>query len=988
MFRLVWARVWLDRRRSLAAFLTVLFAVTSFVVLSGMATTQRLEATFTAEAAFRSVYDILVRPTGARNEFEVETGRVRPNFISETYGGITLEQWQEIAELPGIEVAAPIATVGMIFGTAYVPIDLTDYVAESGTQLLRISMETLSRGNVLPARSAYLYVTDNQFLPQQPIQVTGSIPIPGIESPWTIGWSGPTEVLGENQYGFPCLPLVPQTRLDEITFVDRSVTPFDAPAWDQFCVSRAEAAASDYVVEIPVAVPLLIAAIDPAAEAALVGLDKAVVAGDYLAEPGGLRLRPLNRDWTDIPLEWPVAPALLAGTSSPVDVRLEVAVEELGAETIAEMHQLDPLIPWTVGKSDLLEIIANASQVSSVQLADVSLADVYADFVSRISLTSAARESDWETMTDVPEFINWHRQAPNEIWACTVLRPTPVVFNTDLAPQIVAESRHPGFGVFQPTSNLLCPPTMDWVSGMGGSYSSTFFPVAGSVADTAYRGIRLFGVHGSGVLAFEVVGLFEPGLTGAGDIAEAVRDNQAPLETYEQQIIYAADDATRERVQRDRVLPNLSPTDYLMPAPSLLINLADISIASNRFLPRDFEIDWVAPITAIRVRVAGVTGMDEHSLAQVQLAAQRIFDATGLDVDVMVASALAEQPVTLTQIENRPDLHVIEHWTQIGAVTAVVAAVDQKSVFLFMLIIASSALTIATVASAAASAQRSDLGTLSAVGFSPWRIIGLLTCQQATIGLSAGMLGALVAWPVAALLGVGLNAWNTLAAIPVATLLAVLAGLPTALHAAVARPTTLLRPPIRAARRRSRLGSSVIGIGINSIVRRPLRLLRGALAIAIAVGAVASLLVIMWTFHGAVAGTLLGQGIIAQVRMADIIAAIVLSVLGLLCLTMTLRFAHLEDASDWAVLSAVGWSPLRLLRAVVAQGATVGLVGALLGAALAFGAITALTGDASTTYLRPILLVAGIAAGACTLTALIPASALARTTITRFLSES
>ena len=82
MLTFAFRRLLHDARRTLATVVAVAIAVTSFVVLTGTAETQRLTVTETLEENFRGAYDVLVRPTGSANEIERETSQVRASFLS------------------------------------------------------------------------------------------------------------------------------------------------------------------------------------------------------------------------------------------------------------------------------------------------------------------------------------------------------------------------------------------------------------------------------------------------------------------------------------------------------------------------------------------------------------------------------------------------------------------------------------------------------------------------------------------------------------------------------------------------------------------------------------------------------------------------------------------------------------------------------------------------------------------------------------------
>lgn len=66
---------------------------------------------------WRSSYDVLVRPPGERSEVEAELDLLEPNALVTFRGGITRRQWENIRALPEVEVAAPIANLGVAWIT-------------------------------------------------------------------------------------------------------------------------------------------------------------------------------------------------------------------------------------------------------------------------------------------------------------------------------------------------------------------------------------------------------------------------------------------------------------------------------------------------------------------------------------------------------------------------------------------------------------------------------------------------------------------------------------------------------------------------------------------------------------------------------------------------------------------------------------------------------------------------------------------------------
>lgn len=61
----------------------------------------------------RGSYDLLIRPPGARTDLEKKLNMVEENYLGNGAGGITLQQWQDIKNHPQVEIAAPVASIGL-----------------------------------------------------------------------------------------------------------------------------------------------------------------------------------------------------------------------------------------------------------------------------------------------------------------------------------------------------------------------------------------------------------------------------------------------------------------------------------------------------------------------------------------------------------------------------------------------------------------------------------------------------------------------------------------------------------------------------------------------------------------------------------------------------------------------------------------------------------------------------------------------------------
>lgn len=116
MIRFIWKRI---KHRKWTT-LIVLFAFISIFTLIPVGLNQSIESVAVIEDSIqqhgRGSYDILVRPADSRLSIEEQLNVVEENYIGDSSGGITIEEWERIKEDPAIEIAAPVASVGYFTG--------------------------------------------------------------------------------------------------------------------------------------------------------------------------------------------------------------------------------------------------------------------------------------------------------------------------------------------------------------------------------------------------------------------------------------------------------------------------------------------------------------------------------------------------------------------------------------------------------------------------------------------------------------------------------------------------------------------------------------------------------------------------------------------------------------------------------------------------------------------------------------------------------
>ena len=914
-----WARLRHQWGRSAAIVLSLAIAVTAFVVLTSTARESRLVTVRTVNGNYRAAYDILVRPKDSQTDLERSAGLVRPNYLSGIYGGITWKQLRRIRQIPGTSVVAPIAMIGEVLQTIDVPVDVSSSLGVGRDAVGFTSSFVSMRGRARAAGpGGYVYVTPNGLTwgpLTAPSQSFGAVEDRGRRTVTTCRHAAPAR-----QYRSP----FGAARLWQVSCWSR-VNGDPNGKWSPLGSYR-------YAAYVTVSIPVTIAAVDPPAEAALAGLDGAVVGGRYL-QPGD---RP---ERSPAPADDSVSVPVIASSRPVVDESLIVRVYKLPRGVVEAIHRGQ-------GPDSIRHRMATLTD-PPVRIIRVPADDIVNSWLDSARTNSPVVDGYW-----VPGQVNYTGT--------------------------VGEVLHP-----LPTRNG----HQTWASDLGRG-TGGFVAVPPDAQGTAYRKLsphRLINSTtledgGLSIPVLDIVGSFDPyRIRGFPALS------QVPLETYRAPTATPANRATELALGGRPLLPNMNPAGYLQSPPLLLTTLRGVTAFQNsaaftgQHTPK-------APISVIRVRVARVTGADPVSRERIRLVAQRIQESTGLQVDITIGSSPAPQEVRLRDSPlGAPQLTVVENWVKKGVATQVIAAINRKSLALFLLILVASGLAVANATNASVRARRRELGVLACLGWRRGNLVRAVCSELLALGLTAGIIGSLVSVPVSHVLGSPVSASRALLAVPVALLVVIVSGVAPALWVGNIEPIVAIRPPGSPRLPKIPL-RGVAAVAISALIRTPGRFLSAALSVSLGIASLIVLLSIALAFQGDVVGTLLGDAVALQVRTPDVVAGAFIALLGIVTVVDLLYLDLREQAPKYASLQATGWTDARLMALLVWQAALTGLCGACLGAVGGVAAVKWLV-SVNHDVIKVAALVAIAAVITCAVAALVPALAIRRLPTARLLAE-
>ena len=470
-------------------------------------------------------------------------------------------------------------------------------------------------------------------------------------------------------------------------------------------------------------------------------------------------------------------------------------------------------------------------------------------------------------------------------------------------------------------------------------------------------------------ISFVDRGSFDPGkLAGLAQIAGQVLTGYATAPTT------GADPASRAALGSKPVQASSNIASLVQPAPTMLTSLAALPSLVTRANPAP---PGGAPISAIRVKVAGVTGVDKVSKERVRLVAQRIA-AMGLDVDITVGSSPSQ--VTLRQpagTHGQPALVLDQWWVKLGVATTILKALDAKSLGLFVLVLIVAGLCVANSAIASVRSRRTDLGVLACVGWTKAALFRLVVTELSVIALVAGVIAAGLSLLLGAAFGTPVSPARALLAIPASLVVTLVAGFVPAYLAARSDPMDAVRPAVTAPRT-PRVTRTLLGLGRGNLARSRTRTLLAVLGLVVATAAFTLLLAISVGFQGAVVGSILGDAVALQTRTSDYAAALATFALAGIGVG-NLMYLNIRDRGpELATLRATGWTEQHLRQLLLTEGALIGAIGGTLGALLGLAAALALIGS-----LPILVLVAALATAVAAILISLAATLLATTLLLR-----
>lgn len=626
----------------------------------------------------------------------------------------------------------------------------------------------------------------------------------------------------------------------------------------------------------------LVVAIDPVAEAKLVGLDKAVIQGSYFT--AGVRSSLSTYSYTELPSNvTKTAPylqnlPLLFNSESPA----------AGFDTV------------TIQRLDLPFSFAKASTYFHVPIPYTSspvFRNLAGPVVFHASISAAQYWHVWE------ESQTGHGQPAK-------LGP----FSVDLAPATgVWGFLHTGPVQYV---RVASPFPSRWPIALKALPEGC----AGSCTDQAdYQGepFRMSSGGNQVLIGWTPIGFYNP-----SKVHEA-RDplTHLPLVNYrmeEGQLVLSS--SGKALNPPEPVLPGESPLGLFTPAPTAITDIQDVEPILGK-----------APISSIRVKVQGVNVFSSGSQTKLQRVADEIHKATGLTVEI-IRGASPQQVLIHPGYEKGYTKvgWIQEEWVRLGAGMEILRQTLLSQDVILVPVLFGALVFALTVGVIGVEVRRKEYATLLALGVMPQTVRRTILVEGLLYGTIVFVLALGVSTAIAGMTALGVR----LAVALIAAVVMTAALVPVAWGAGRMDPLTALKEPTPTLAR-VLAPVSVLGLGLSLFFSSAKRHAASLLALLVPGGVFYMIFMVEGAINHTFYLTALGHYILIHVSpLMEVGAAVAVLLAILASAQIGLRNAVLR-ARTWAIGQAVGWPARVAVTASFVEAGVVGLLAGLIGASAA-----------------------------------------------------
>ncbi|WP_172372276.1 ABC transporter permease [Sporosarcina jiandibaonis] len=809
MIRFIWQNWWRRKDRFILLIIGALIVSAGLTYLVGLSETNKGTIVDNLQQRWSASYDIVVRPEGTRSITENKK-LLEPNYLSGMSGGISLNQYEAIKDIPGVEIAAPIAMIGYAdyqvnFGYAELP--------EDGIYR-RVMETTVDNGIGKKTDSGHIYF---------------------VGDVWDNMNKGPEYGVGSPH---------PDLTVNSLS---------------------------------------LLAGIDPEQEAKLIGLDGAILSlgsSRYFEDSDGYYFNSINGGHHEFPI--------IVNQQSYVDKVENISFERLDIDiTKDNSNEIMEKVKEDGGKEYLDTIEGEVIETFSV-----TGEETFHGFISKMTGV------DWKT----GEVLLKTEEEDNITGV--VYKPSPIEFQEIASPYI---DRWPYSYQVTPFQN-------------GESFGAIYRN------KESYREPKYIEEE------FIDWPRIKPNWIGFYDASnlEISKDptSELPMETYRPATAEFVMDSEGNPMNPPKQLkPTGDPYSFLTDPPGMLTTIE----AAEKLLGDE-------PISAIRIKVAGVADLSEESQALLERVAREIENRTGLITDITLGSSPQLALTYVPGLNDESDIGWLQQpWVNIGSSISIF-----KETKIGFSGIVASVIAVAIVYVWASGivnllARRKEFAVILSIGWRPSQLNRLLFLESSIIGLFV----AFISWIMLGFVYVSSDAtisfdrflWTGLFGLIIYLFGSVI---PMIMARNISPYEAMRTGEISSNSKRLFQAKGINRMAFNHFIGKWKRSFLSVISIALPTALLAVFLYITFRLRGIMYTSLLGEYVALEIGPAHYVAIIVSLIIAILTTAEIMWQNVSERREEISLLQSIGWKRWSIRRLILVEGIFSGIFAALIGLTIAF----------------------------------------------------
>lgn len=443
--------------------------------------------------------------------------------------------------------------------------------------------------------------------------------------------------------------------------------------------------------------------------------------------------------------------------------------------------------------------------------------------------------------------------------------------------------------------------------------------------------------------SFQTIGLQWIGFYDPGKLQISLDPtNELPMETYRPANADLVLDPNNEPLNPPIALEptnysiRISTDNFLAHPPTLLTTLEAAEMITGE-----------KPISAIRIKVAGVNDLSEESQERLEEVAKAIEEETGLMTDITLGSSPQPTIVHVPEINEIDELGWISQpWIKQGIAINIFRETKLGFSGLIVSIVAVAVIYVWSSSLVSLLSRRREFSLLAAIGWQPNNLSKLFFTEAMIIGSFVALFSWLVLATVHVASDSSIDPVRFLATGFFGFAIYMLGAIFPALAVRKILPYETLRiGEISKAGKRIVPTRGVFSMVINSFFSKWKRNLLSILTIALPAGMLSVFLYITIRLQGVLYITLLGQFITFEVGPVHYITVIVAFIIAILT-TLEITWQNVsERQEEIALLKAIGWRNRNIRFLIWFEGLLSGLFAAIVGFGVAIAILFNLYND-------------------------------------------